>query len=272
LDPSSLPQTPSWRNSGLPSVSSKSLEQEVSSEPGHAPTDDAALVDTSTDWPPYHPPSDLAGSNPNSLRQPPPAGDRDNNPTELSLWALIREDFRTHDGDWTTPGFWAVAVHRLGNWRMRFRWKLFRAPLTLVYRVLFHLVELGGGIMLPYTVPLGRRVRIWHHGGIVIHARSIGNDVHLRHNTTLGVARTGENWDLPMIGDRVDIGCGACVLGDVHVGDDAVIGANAVVTHDVPPGGVAVGVPARVVGVRNPKDEATNGRGQNGTHANSCKS
>jgi serine O-acetyltransferase len=183
---------------------------------------------------------------------PPPRGDRNNNPRGLSLWALVREDFVTHDCDWMAPGFWALAVHRFGNWRMGFRWKLFRSPLTLVYRVLFHLVELIGGIMLPYSVPVGRRLRIWHHGGIVLHARAIGDDVHLRHNTTLGVARRGENWALPVIGHRVDIGCGACILGDVHVGDDSVIGANAVVTRDVPPWSVAVGIPARVVHTRTP--------------------
>lgn len=119
--------------------------------------------------------------------------------------------------------------------------------------------------MLPYTVPIGRRVRIWHHGGIVIHARAIGNDVTLRHNTTLGVARAGENWDLPVIGDRVDIGCGGCILGDVRVGDDSVIGASAVVIHDVPARGVAVGAPARVVAYRTPKAEALDAWGSRKT-------
>jgi serine O-acetyltransferase len=100
-------------------------------------------------------------------------------------------------------------------------------------------------------------VRIWHHGGIVLHARAIGDDVHVRHNTTFGVAHRGENWALPVIGDRADIGCGACILGDVHVGHDSVIGANAVVTRDVPPYAVAVGVPARVVRVGGQESDDT---------------
>jgi serine O-acetyltransferase len=180
-------------------------------------------------------------------REPLPKGDRDNNPAGLGLWALWREDFVTHDRDWTCPGFWAIAVHRFGNWRMRFSARIVRAPLTLIYRVLSLAVGLFAGITLPYTVRLGRRVRIWHHGGMVLHARSIGDDVHLRHNTTFGVARRGENLDIPVIGDRVDIGCGACVLGDARVGHDSLIGANAVVTRDVPAWSVVVGVPGIVV-------------------------
>lgn len=174
-------------------------------------------------------------------------GTRDGNPVGLSLLDLWREDLRTHDGNLFEQGFWAVALHRFGNWRMRFRWKVVRAPLTLVYRFLFKWVEWTCGITLPYTVRLGRRVRIWHHGGMVLHARAIGDDVHIRQNTTFGIARRPEPLAIPLIGDRVDIGCGACVLGNVVVGADSTIGANAVVLEDVPPGATVAGVPARIV-------------------------
>jgi serine O-acetyltransferase len=174
-------------------------------------------------------------------------GDRDGNPPGISLWALLREDLRTHDGDLFEQGFWAVSVHRFGNWRMGVRPKLLRAPLTLIYRFLFKWVEWTCGITLPYTVALGRRVRIWHHGGMILHARSIGDEVQIRQNTTFGVARAGYNLEIPTIGPRVDIGCGACILGHVVVGPDARIGANAVVLSDVPPRATAVGAPARVV-------------------------
>ena len=178
-------------------------------------------------------------------------GDRNLNPPGVSLPALLREDLRTHDGRLFEQGFWAVAVHRFGNWRMGIRPKPLRVPLTLLYRFLFKWVEWTCGITLPYTVRLGRRVRIWHHGGMILHARSIGDDVHLRQNTTFGVARRGENRAIPTIGDRVDIGCGACILGAVTVGDDSTIGANAVVLDDVPAGGVAVGIPAHVIKFKN---------------------
>jgi serine O-acetyltransferase len=178
---------------------------------------------------------------------PLPRGDRNENPPGIGFWALLREDLRTHEGNLFEQGFWAVATHRFGNWRMGIRWKLLRAPLTLFYRFLAKWVEWTCGITLPYTTKLGRRVRIWHHSGMILHARSIGDDVHIRHNTTFGVVRRDFNTEIPVIEDRVDIGCGVCVLGGVRVGRDSVIGSNAVVLDDIPPRSVAVGVPARVV-------------------------
>jgi serine O-acetyltransferase len=82
---------------------------------------------------------------------------------------------------------------------------------------------------------------------MVLGARSIGDDVHIRQNTTFGIPRRTELAAKPIIGDRVDIGCGAVLLGHIHVGADSVIGANSVVTRDVPAGSLVVGNPARVV-------------------------
>ena len=174
-------------------------------------------------------------------------GEANNNPAGIGFFALLREDRRTHDGRWLEQGFWAVAVHRFGNWRMGVRPRVLRLPLSMLYKFLDKWVEWTCGITLPYTVKLGRRVRIWHHGGMVLHARSIGDDVHVRQNTTFGIARRDRLYELPVIEDRVDVGCGAVVLGNVTVGHDSVIGANAVVLKDVPPFSVAAGVPAKVV-------------------------
>ena len=187
-------------------------------------------------------------------KEPPPLskGDSNGNPSGIGLWSLLREDLRTHDGDLFDQGFWAVAVHRFGNWRMGIRWKLIRAPYSLMYKCLYKFVEWTCGITLPYTTKLGRRVRIWHHSGMVLHARSIGDDVHIRHNTTFGVARRDDNRAIPVIESGVDIGCGVCILGDVTVGRGSVIGANSVVLSDVPPQSVAVGAPARVVRTIDP--------------------
>jgi len=168
------------------------------------------------------------------------------NPAGMGLFALLREDFRTHDGKILEQGFWAVATHRFGNWRMGLP-KLLRIPCTLLYRFLVRWVEWTCGITLPYTVVLGRRVRIWHHGGMILNAARIGDDVHIRQNTTFGVARKDQLFHLPTIEDRVDVGCGVAILGSVTVGHDSMIGANAVVVKDVPPHSLAAGVPARVV-------------------------
>ncbi len=188
--------------------------------------------------------------------EPLPLGDRNANPANIGLLALVLEDLQSHDNHVLEQGFWALGVHRFGNWRMGIRWKLFRAPMTLLYRFLFRWVEWTCGISLPYTVSVGRRVRIWHHSGMVLHARSIGNDVQIRQNTTFGVAHRGENECIPVIEDGVDIGCNVCVLGNVRIAQGATIGAGSVVLHDIPPGAVAVGIPARVLPGRRHKFES----------------
>jgi serine O-acetyltransferase len=182
---------------------------------------------------------------------PLPAGDVNQNPPGIGLFPLLLEDLRTHDHNPLEPGFLAVALHRLGNARMGIRSRLFRAPLSLAYKAAFLGIDWVWGIDLPYNVKLGRRVHIWHHGGIVLSARAIGDDVHIRQQTTFGVVRRGENTNKPIIGSRVDIGVGVCVLGAVTVGDDCVIGANAVVVRNLPAGCTAVGVPARPLPARN---------------------
>ncbi len=63
----------------------------------------------------------------------------------------------------------------------------------------------------------------------------------------MGIVRVDRHLEIPTVGARVDIGCGACILGRITVGDDCKIGANAVVIADVPAGSTAVGVPARVI-------------------------
>jgi hypothetical protein len=200
-------------------------------------------------YPPAIPPSHDA---------PLPEGRTNTNPPGIGLLSLLAEDFRTHDRSAASPGFWAVAVHRFGNARMDVRPRLLRVPLTVAYRLASTGVNWLWGIDLSYTVKLGRRVRIWHHGGIVLSARAIGDDVHLRHNTTLGVAHREKTGEKPIIGNRVDIGVGSCVLGAVTVGDDCVIGANSVVVRDLPARCIAAGIPARVVRARR-----TNGHRRN---------
>jgi len=126
--------------------------------------------------------------------------------------------------------------------------------LDLAYRALFTGVDWIWGIHLPRTVALGRRVRLWHNGAMLLTAKSIGNDVHLRHDTTFGALRAGRqssadapDAELPVIEDGADLGSGVCVLGGVRVGQGAVVGANSVVLKNVPPRATVLGVPARIV-------------------------
>jgi len=93
--------------------------------------------------------------------------------------------------------------------------------------------EIGGGCYIPHGVGL-----------VVGGATIIGEDCTLLHGVTLGEARFDET-DCPRVGDRVTLGAGAKILGGITVGDDAFIGAGAVVLEDVPPKHIAIGVPAR---------------------------
>ncbi len=197
--------------------------------------------------------TDASGSD---AARPKGCGATNQNPDNLSLLALLREDKANHYNSIWEQGFWALAVHRFGNWRMGIKPKAVRLPFSVAYKFLNKWVEWTCGISLPYTMPVGRRVRLWHHGGMILHAARIGNDVQIRQNTTIGVARTDHNFELPVIEDHVDIGAGAVIIGSITVGRGAVIGANAVVNKDVPAYSVAVGVPARVIKQLTPPSEA----------------
>lgn len=167
---------------------------------------------------------------------------------EPSFWELVREDFEAHGRDITRPGFQAVAVYRFGVWRMTIGPKPLRAPLSVAYRALYRTVRNLYGIELPYSAKVGRRVVFEHQHGIVVHGQTvIGDDCIIRHGVTLGIRSMERLAEAPVLGRGVNVGAGAKVIGPVHVGDGAAIGANAVVLKDVPAGALAIGVPAHVV-------------------------
>jgi serine O-acetyltransferase len=114
--------------------------------------------------------------------------------------------------------------------------------------VLAKLAEMLCGATISVSARIGKRLTIEHSGAIVIHGNSqIGDDCIVRQGVTIGNRRLNAPFDAPCIGNRVNIGAGAKILGAVTIGDDVEIGANAVVLQDVPPNSIAVGIPARVI-------------------------
>jgi serine O-acetyltransferase len=113
------------------------------------------------------------------------------------------------------------------------------------------------GLELSVGSQVAGGLYVAHPAGTVISAESIGRDVTIIGSVTVGRRGTAE---MPGIGDRVFVGAGARILGGVHVGDDAAIGANAVVLTDVPDGTTAVGVPARAA-PSSPAAHIANGHG-----------
>lgn len=167
------------------------------------------------------------------------------------MFENIKEDWKTYEGDLARQGLWVMAVYRFGRWRYGLSSPWLRKPMSLVYKLLKLLSQILTGIDLPCETQVGRRLVIEHFGDIIISGDTVlGDDVVIRNGVTIGLRRTGER-GAPVIGNRVDIGAGAKILGSITIGDDAIIGANAVVIADVPPNSLAVGVPARIKPARS---------------------
>jgi serine O-acetyltransferase len=165
----------------------------------------------------------------------------------------IRQDFAAHGRRLGAQGFWVMIVYRFGRWRYGVRPAIVRKAFSLAYHVLFKLTQIVTGIELPCEVEVGRNFVIDHFGGIIISGFArFGDDCRIRNGVVVGLRRIDDK-RAPVIGNNVDIGAGAKLLGPIRIGNDVLIGANAVVLCDVPDESIAVGVPA-VVKPRSPQD------------------
>jgi len=138
-------------------------------------------------------------------------------------------------------GLWAIISHRIAHYLWHHRAKT-------VARLLSQSTRFFTGIEIHPGATIGRRFFIDHGMGVVIgETAEIGDDVLMYHQVTLGGTSLEKTKRHPTIGNNVLIGMGAKVIGAIHVGDNARIGANAVVTRDVPPDSTVVGIPGKVV-------------------------
>lgn len=133
---------------------------------------------------------------------------------------------------------WAVAVLRFGQYVDALDGRLVRLFGRAVYQALFILSEIFTGISIPKSVKVGPGLRIFHTGNIVVHENaSIGANCTLRHGVTIGMrSSTG---GVPVIADNVDIGANSMILGELHIGEGAKIGAGALVQVSMPPHSIA---------------------------------
>ena len=162
------------------------------------------------------------------------------------MFELVKEDWRTYEGDLKRQGLWVMLVYRFGRWRYRIKSRWLRLPFSILYKFFKLLSQVMTGIDLPCEATVGRRFLIEHFSDIIISGDAVfGDDCIIRNGVTVGLLRSNERGS-PVIGNRVDIGTGAKVLGRITIGDDVKIGANAVVTKDVPARHIAVGVPAQI--------------------------
>jgi len=170
------------------------------------------------------------------------------------MFENIRADFNAHGRDAGAQGFWAMVIYRFGRWRYGVRPALLRKLFSLIYKVLYKLIQIITGIELPCEATVGRNFVIDHFGGIIVsgYAR-FGDNCRIRNGVVVGLRRVEEPV-APIIGNNVDIGAGAKVLGPIRIGDNSIIGANAVVIEDVPENSIAIGVPAIVKPRRQPSE------------------
>ena len=167
------------------------------------------------------------------------------------MFETLRRDAAKYDalGGWlSNPGFWIVAIYRLGVWADARPNALLRMPFWLLYRLArfplrhFFNVDFWAG---RRGTRIGAGLCLIHPSDILIGSGvEIGENCLIFHEVTIG---RGPTPGLPKIGNNVDIYVGARILGGISIGDNSMVGANCVVTQDVPPRSIVVPPLVRVI-------------------------
>lgn len=153
--------------------------------------------------------------------------------------------FLTHKG---APGFKYIVKFRICNY-------FYSNRNILIYKLLYKLMNLHMrklqykyGIEIPIGCNIGEGLTIPHNGGIVINGNAvIGKNCTILQGVTIGANTFKDRYRVAKIGDNVMIGAGAKLIGPICIGDDVTIGANSIVTKDIPDGVVVAGIPAKII-------------------------
>jgi len=144
---------------------------------------------------------------------------------------------------------WYLLVYRLGTYLNKdFKIPLLRQAFYLIFYVVHKFLSVVTGIQIPLSTDIGKGVYLPHFGTIVVHQKSIiGEHCNIGQGVTIGVAGRGARRGTPIIGNYVYIEPGAKIIDNIRIGNNVMIGANAVVTKDVPDHTVVGGVPAKII-------------------------
>lgn len=143
------------------------------------------------------------------------------------------------------PGFNYMIHHRITAALSRHKWL---RPLYYCSKIWLIVIQRQFGIQISDETIIGKGFYISHFGTIVVSAYAvIGNNVNISQGVTIGYANRGPRKGAAVIGNEVYIGPGAKIVGKVQIGNNVAIGANAVVTHDIPDNAVVGGVPAKII-------------------------
>lgn len=147
---------------------------------------------------------------------------------------------------WADFSIISILFYRTGHAIKNIKFFPLRILLNILILPFYKFYSLLTGIEIPRGCKIGPGLRIYHFGCIVLNSYAIiGKNCTLRHGVTIG--NRNEIDDVPVLGDNVDIGAGAKILGRIRIGNNVTVGANAVVITDIPDNYIAVGVPAKAI-------------------------
>lgn len=176
--------------------------------------------------------------------------------TLRSLVALLQADLYRYEGRISFASFWrhflftpgykyTVVMRTCGYLRTR-RFQAF--GLYPLFKLWLLRLRYKFGFAIPEYTVIGAGLFINRFGGIYINGDAvIGANANLTHGIMLGQSNRGQRAGSPILGDRVFLASGCKVIGRIHLGNDCAVGANAVVTKDVPEMGVVGGIPAKLL-------------------------
>lgn len=176
----------------------------------------------------------------------------------LPEWChLIHTDYRRYRATeesalttiFLTQGFWASCVYRFSRGILHgLRPGLLKKVLKTFTALLQKIVEIVTGICIPRECNIGEGFYIGHYGTIILpRFGRIGHNCNIGQNVTIGIVVKGAKRWTPTIGNRVFIGAHSVIIGNITIGDDAMICAGSVVTRSVPARGVVMGNPAKII-------------------------
>lgn len=167
------------------------------------------------------------------------------------LRAFLKEDINVNDWSWRRPGFQAMVVHRFGVYHLCVKNKAYRWFLNKIYKLIHEFVRNFYGIEIYAETKIGRRLRVAHQSGIIIHQKAIiGDDCLIRQGVSIGRGPNhggGTADAAPTLGNRVEIGANTVLVGGIKIGDDVVIGPCTVVMRNVPSGSIVASQPGRIM-------------------------